>query len=187
MTSLNFTSTVLHVGTTFIFGSWICVANGLGGFINRIVNFRKPEAFAPTQSSDIDEFFDNFDELLLPDLPRQIERTFVFNVTSIHATQGLLGSDSNRLEEASRSKSLSDLEEDLDHPFKIRDEGDIARRGPPILNYDSDSNEEYPSTTSSIGEGLKDEGATAHREAHFLTTTRNLMITPSHFRAIIRV
>jgi hypothetical protein len=28
MASLSFTSNVLDEGTTFIFGSWICVANG---------------------------------------------------------------------------------------------------------------------------------------------------------------
>jgi hypothetical protein len=32
MASFNFTDAVLDEGTTFIFGSWICVANGLGGF-----------------------------------------------------------------------------------------------------------------------------------------------------------
>jgi hypothetical protein len=33
MASFSFTSTVLDEGTTFIFGSWICVTNGLGGFM----------------------------------------------------------------------------------------------------------------------------------------------------------
>jgi hypothetical protein len=32
MASLSFTSNVLDEGTTFIFGSWINVANGLGSF-----------------------------------------------------------------------------------------------------------------------------------------------------------
>jgi hypothetical protein len=32
MASFNFTSTMLDEGTTFVFGSWICIANGLGGF-----------------------------------------------------------------------------------------------------------------------------------------------------------
>jgi hypothetical protein len=39
------------------------------------------------------------------------------------------------------------LEADSDRLFKIRDEGATARRGIPILDYDSDSNEE--SATSS--------------------------------------
>jgi hypothetical protein len=32
MAPLTFTSTMLDEGTTFIFGSWICIANSLGGF-----------------------------------------------------------------------------------------------------------------------------------------------------------
>jgi hypothetical protein len=34
MASFSFTSNVLGEGTTFIFGSWTCVANDLGGFIS---------------------------------------------------------------------------------------------------------------------------------------------------------
>jgi hypothetical protein len=48
MASLSFTSNVLDEGTIFIFGSWICVANGLGGFISHLVDSRKPEAAAAT-------------------------------------------------------------------------------------------------------------------------------------------
>jgi hypothetical protein len=75
--SLSFTSNVLDEGTTFIFGSWICVANGLGGFINHLVDPRKPEASAATQRCNLDSFIDDLDKLLLPDLPRQIEKTSV--------------------------------------------------------------------------------------------------------------
>jgi hypothetical protein len=46
-----------------------------------------------------------------------------------------------------QSKSLSDLEEDLNRLFKIRDKGGTVHRGPPILSYDFE-NEEYPLTTS---------------------------------------
>jgi hypothetical protein len=138
--SLSSTSTVLDEGTIFIFGSWICIANGLDGFNSHLVDSRKPEASTLTQRSDLDE-------LLLPDLPRQIKRTSVVNVTSTHSTAGLLGSDSNRSEEVSRSKSLSDSEENLDRIFKIQDEGATARRGPLVPVYNS-KNEEYPLTTS---------------------------------------
>jgi hypothetical protein len=121
MASLYFTSTMLDKGTTFIFGSWICVANSLGGFNSHLVDSRKLDTSTSTQNS-------NLDEMLLPDLPRQIERMPIFYVTSTRAAPGLLGSDSNRSKEASRSKSLSDLEEDLDRLFKIRDEGATTRR-----------------------------------------------------------
>jgi hypothetical protein len=88
MASLSFTSTVLDEGRTFIFGSWICVANGLGGFNGCLVDSRKPEASTPTRSSDPDES-------LLPDLVRRIKKMSVFNATSTCAAPGLLGSDSN--------------------------------------------------------------------------------------------
>jgi hypothetical protein len=168
MASLSFTSNALDKGTTFIFGSWICVANGLGGFISHLVDSKKPEASAATRRSNLDSFVDDLNELLLSDLPRQMQRTSVFDVTSTCAAPGLLGLDSNRSEEASRSKSLPDLEEDFDRLFKIRDERVTACRGLPFLNYDSDSNEEDPSTTSSGREGLEDGGATACREAPIL-------------------
>jgi hypothetical protein len=89
MAALSFTSTVLDEGTTFIFGFWICVANDLGGFNSRLVDSRKPEASAPTRSSNLDEFINNLDELLLPDLARQIEKMSIFDATSTHAAPGL--------------------------------------------------------------------------------------------------
>jgi hypothetical protein len=70
MASLSFTSTVLDDGTTFIFGSWICVANGLGGFNSHLVDSRKLESSTKTQHSDLDEFINKLDKLLLPDLAR---------------------------------------------------------------------------------------------------------------------
>jgi hypothetical protein len=56
----------------------------------------------------------------------------------------------------------------LDCFLKIQDEGATVRRGPPILDYDSNSNKEYLLTISSSRGGLKDEGATARREAPVL-------------------
>jgi hypothetical protein len=40
----------------------------LGGLNSHLANSRKPEAPTSTRSSDLDEFVDNLDELLLPDL-----------------------------------------------------------------------------------------------------------------------
>jgi hypothetical protein len=44
----------------------------LGGFNSHLVNSRKPEASTPTHRSDLDEFSDNLDNLLLLDLAREI-------------------------------------------------------------------------------------------------------------------
>jgi hypothetical protein len=48
MASFNFTSAVLDEGTTFIFGSWICIANGSGGFNSHQANSMEPEASSST-------------------------------------------------------------------------------------------------------------------------------------------
>jgi hypothetical protein len=90
MPSLSFISTVLDEGTTFIFSSWICIANGLSGFNSHLANSRKLEASTPTRCSDLDE-------LLLPDLVRQIEKMSVFAATSTCAAPELVRLDSNNL------------------------------------------------------------------------------------------
>jgi hypothetical protein len=66
--SFNFTGTVLDESTTFIFGSWIRVANGLGGFNSHLANSKELEVFSSTSSSDLDDFIDNLDDMLLPNL-----------------------------------------------------------------------------------------------------------------------
>jgi hypothetical protein len=169
MASFNFTSVVLDEGTTFIFGSWICVANGLGGFNSHLANSKEPEASSSTPSSDLDKFIDNLDDMLFPDLAQQIEKMSVFNATSTRHAPDLVRSDSNRSEKTTRSKSLSDLDEDLDLLLKIKDVGATACRGPPIFDIHSDSNEEYSpcniTPSSRSREGLGNEGATARRAA----------------------
>jgi hypothetical protein len=93
MASFNFTSAVLDEGTTFIFGSWIYVANSLGGFNSHLANSKEPQAYSSTPSSDLDEFIDNLDNLLFPDLAQQIEKMSVYNMTSTRDTPNLVGSD----------------------------------------------------------------------------------------------
>jgi hypothetical protein len=94
MASFSFTSTVLDEGTVFIFGSWICVANGSDGFNGHLADSRKPKAFAASRCSDLDEFVDNLDELLLPGLAGEIMRMSIFDATSTRAAPGLVGLDS---------------------------------------------------------------------------------------------
>jgi hypothetical protein len=183
MASLSFTSNVLDEGTTFIFDSWICIANGLGGFNSHLIDSRKPETSAATRRSNLDSFMDDLDKLLPPDLPRQIENTSVFDATPSRAAPGL-GSDSNRSEEASRSKSLPDSEEDLDRLFKIRDEGATAHQGPPVLDYDSDSTRQLQFQAK---EDLRMREPPLVGRPQFSLSTHNPMITPSHFWIVIRV
>jgi hypothetical protein len=93
MASFSFTITVLDKGTTLVFGSWICIANGSGGFNVHLANSRKPEPSTPNRCSNLDKFVNNLDELLLPDHTEEIERMSVFNATSTHAAPELLRSD----------------------------------------------------------------------------------------------
>jgi hypothetical protein len=95
MASFNFTSAVLNEGTTFIFSSWICVANGLGGFNSHLANSKEPEATSSTRSSDLDDFIDNLNDMPLPDLAQQIEKISIFNATSTLDATDLFGSNSN--------------------------------------------------------------------------------------------
>jgi hypothetical protein len=67
----------------------------LGGFNSHLANSKEPEASSSTPSSDLDEFIDNLDDLLLPDLAQQIEKISIFNVTSTCDAPDLVRSDSN--------------------------------------------------------------------------------------------
>jgi hypothetical protein len=68
MASLNFTSPVLDEGTMFNFGSWVCIANGSGGFNNHVANPKKPEASSPTSSCDIDNPADDLGRIKISNL-----------------------------------------------------------------------------------------------------------------------
>jgi hypothetical protein len=108
--------------------------------------------------------------MLLPDL--DVPDLFVMSVSNATSTRDapdLFGSDSNRSKKTSQSKSLSDLEEDLDLLLKIKDAGATTFREAPGFVIYSDSDEEYSpcSTTPSswIQKELGDEGVTAYRAA----------------------
>jgi hypothetical protein len=94
MASFNFTSAMLDEGTTFVFGSWIFMANGSGGFNSHLAETSKPEAPIANRRNNLDEFIDNLNEMLLPDLIREIGKMSVLDATSTHATPGLPGWDS---------------------------------------------------------------------------------------------
>jgi hypothetical protein len=104
----------------------------LGGFNSHLANFKEPEAPSSTPSNDLDEFIDNLDDLLLPDLAQNIEKMSIFDATSTRDAPDLVGSDSNRSQKTTLSKSLSDLEEVLDLLLKIKDVGATTCRGAPF-------------------------------------------------------
>jgi hypothetical protein len=68
MTLFNFTSVVLDEGTMLTFGSWICIANGCGGFNSHLAEPRESKASAPTLCRDIDAITNGFGRIQLFDL-----------------------------------------------------------------------------------------------------------------------
>jgi hypothetical protein len=77
MAIFKFPSPVLPEGTTFVFGSWVCVANGAGGFHRHIVD---DTIKLKTLASRLDDFVDSLDELSVFDSAREIE---VESVTTV--------------------------------------------------------------------------------------------------------
>jgi hypothetical protein len=144
---------MLDQGATFVFSFWICVTNGTGGFNSHLADSREPETLAATQHSDLDEFIDNLNKMLLPDFAREIEEESVLDAILTHAAPGLLGSDLIRSgEERTRvlfrlcnapsfyQDFLFALEEDLDNLLKIGEEGATVCREAPVFDKYSDSN-----------------------------------------------
>ena len=68
-------------GATFIFGSWVCVANGSGGFGSHLTNSPAPKI---TTSEDSNKLVGSNDHgiMLLPDLAKEIEAKLEDNSSS---------------------------------------------------------------------------------------------------------
>jgi hypothetical protein len=147
MASFKFTSAVPLQGMTFIFGSWVCIADGAGSFRRFTIDAMKPKTLAVSFHSDLDEFVDNLDDLSTQGSAARIVEEFVFNATPSSAATTLLGLDSFQSEdlrsrsrlglrnlatnhqEANDSDSLSALEKDLDYLRRIGKPEATARRG----------------------------------------------------------
>jgi hypothetical protein len=131
MASFNFIRSVPSQGTTFVFGSWVCIADGAGNFQRFLVDMR-PETFATGPRSGLDKFIDELDNLPLHTSVAQIEMESASGLTSSGVATTSLGLDlfqsrdlhsrsqlgsckpATDLQEANVSGSLSMLEEGLD-------------------------------------------------------------------------
>jgi hypothetical protein len=80
-------------GTTFIFGSWVCVADGAGGIRQFTIDAMKPKTLAASFHSDLDEFVDNLNDLSTHGSARKTEEESAFNSTPPSIATTLLGSD----------------------------------------------------------------------------------------------
>jgi hypothetical protein len=133
MASFNFIKSVPSQGTTFVFGSWVCIADGAGNFRRFLVDMTL-KTFAADPRSGLDKFVDELDNLPLHTSAAQIEEKSAPNSTSSGAAttspsldlfqsrdlHGRLQLDpcklATDLQEAGESGSLSMLEKDLDLP-----------------------------------------------------------------------
>jgi hypothetical protein len=131
MASFKFIRSVPSQGTTFVFGSWVCIADGVGNFPQFLVDM-KPKTSAADSCSDLDKFVDGLDNLPLRASATRIEMEPAPSSTSpsVAATSPRVDSSQSRdlhsrsqlglckpatdLQEANVSRSLSMLEKDLD-------------------------------------------------------------------------
>jgi hypothetical protein len=93
MASFKFTSVVPPQGTTFVFGSWVCVADGAGSFRRFLIDM-KPKTPTASFHSDLDEFVDNLDDLLIHGSATRTEEESAFGTTPSSTATTLLGLDS---------------------------------------------------------------------------------------------
>jgi len=62
----------LPQGATIIFGSWVCVTNGSGGFNSHLTNSPTPKSSMSEDSNKLARSHDR-GVMLLPDLAKEIE------------------------------------------------------------------------------------------------------------------
>jgi hypothetical protein len=147
MASFKFTSVVPPHGMTFVFSSWVCIADGASDFYRFTIDVMKPKYLAANFHSELDEFVDNLDDLSTHGSAKKTEEESVFNATPPRAATTMLGSDSLQFEnlrnrsrlglrnsatehqEANNSESLSTLEKDLDYLLQIGKSEATACRG----------------------------------------------------------
>jgi hypothetical protein len=103
MASFQFTRSVPSQGTTFVFGSWVCIADGTGSFRRFLIDM-KPKTSTADPCSDLDKFVDDLDDLSIHASVARIEVESASGVTSSGAASTFLWLDSFQSKD-SRSQS----------------------------------------------------------------------------------
>jgi len=147
-------------GATFIFGSWVCVANGSGGFYSHLTN-------SPTLKSSTSEDSNNFARsrdrgvTLLPDLAKEIESKLGDDSSSTR-TQIDLKPNSTRIgtllaqpvfglrnsSSAYKQMIKSIYESSLDHLLRVENLSVTASREAPVFDV-------YPDPAESPQDSLE--------------------------------
>ena len=149
MATFAFSTVALPQGVTFVFGSWVCIANGSDGFDSHLAKTTKLEAIS-SESYNAIVRSDDHGEMLLPDLAKEIEHKLddksSFTQTQIDfspsptRTETLLARPIFRLRNVSSAyqrmiKSFySSYEDSLDQAPCVKNFSATASRGAPIFD-----------------------------------------------------
>ena len=76
MASFDFDFPAISAGTTFVFGSWVCITNGAGGFSRHLINTTSTEALSLEQLDEIGS-----GEFFLPQLADEIKTMSLSDTT----------------------------------------------------------------------------------------------------------
>ena len=120
MASFDFSSPAIDAGTTFIFGSWVCIADGSGGFSSHLIN---PTSARTPRQEQLGEIASA--EILLPGIAKEIESLSLSDPTPTHFPFGLRNSamsysalfhrrDRTRTRTPPRFDSFPDSDDDFD-------------------------------------------------------------------------
>jgi hypothetical protein len=99
MASFQFTRLVPSQGTTFVFGSWVCVVDGADSFHRFLVDM-KPKTPAAGSHRDLDKFVDDLDDLSIHGSATRTEEESTSSVTSSNAATTFIGLDSFQSEDS---------------------------------------------------------------------------------------
>ena len=87
MASFEFSFPAIDAGTTFIFGSWVCITNGSGGFSSHLIDPVSTKTPRREQLSEITSA-----EILLPGIAKEIESLSLSDPTPTRFPFGLKNS-----------------------------------------------------------------------------------------------
>jgi hypothetical protein len=92
MASFQFTRSVPSQGTTFVFGSWVCIADGAGSFSRFLVDM-KPKTSAASSRNNLDKSIDDLDDLSIHASTARTKVESASSTTSSGAATTFLGLD----------------------------------------------------------------------------------------------
>jgi hypothetical protein len=93
MASFQFTMSVPSQGTTFVFCSWVCIADGAGNFRRFLVDM-KPKTSVAGLRSNLNKFVDDLDDLSIHASAVKIQVELAPGATSSGAAVTSFGLDS---------------------------------------------------------------------------------------------